>query len=145
MSAMTAKRTTFNAKRSIAEAPSAEDLNRWGQTVRYGGNSEHKKNPGDFGLTPPVSPRADKTLCDGAKIFERKLALGLLKEGIRRGLVSSQIRQGYPQNIWAVTDEGIPLEAQLENPGNGTYHGYPMPENDAFRVKVTEKWSAFRV
>jgi hypothetical protein len=141
---MTAKRTTFNTKRSIAKAPSAGDLNRWGQTVRYGGNPEHKRNPGDFGLTPPASPRADKTLCDGARVLERKVALALLREGIRRGLVSSQIRQGYPQNIWAVTDEGIPLEAQLENPGNGTYHGYPMPANDPFRDKVTEKWSTRR-
>jgi hypothetical protein len=102
-----------------------------------------KKNPGDFGLTPPASPRRDKTLCDGVNIFQKAVALKLLKEGVRRSLVSEQTRNGYPQNIWAVTADGVPLEAQLENPGNGTYHGYPMPENDAFRDKVIEKWEAF--
>ncbi len=140
---MFSKRTTFNSKRSIAKAPAEADLKRWRKVVSYGGNPEHKKNRADFDLTPPASPRPDKTLCDGANIFQRKLALRLLKEGIRRGLVSEQVRGEYPQSIWAVTDDGIPLEAQLENPGNGTYHGYPMPEDDAFRDKVIEKWNAF--
>jgi len=139
---MLAKRKTFNPKRRIATPPLQADLDRLTAGVRYGGNAEHKKNPGDFGLTPPASPRPDKTLCDGAGIFERKLALKLLREGIRRGMVSVQVRNGYPQNIWAVTAAGTPLEAQLENPADGTYHGYPMPEEDAFRDTVVAKWEA---
>jgi hypothetical protein len=139
---MFTKRKSFNPKRFIANAVDESQLARWRKTVSYGGNPEHKKNPGDFGLTPPSSPLRDKTLCDGAKILNRALALKLLREGFRRGLVSIQIRDGYPQNVWALTDEGIPLEAQLENPGNGTYHGYPMPEDDAFRDKVIAKWEA---
>lgn len=139
---MLAKRTSFNAKRAIAARCAPADLERWRKAVGYGGNPEHKKNPGDFGLAPPASPRRDKTLCDGANIFQRKLALKLLKEGVARGLVSEQRRNGFPQNIWAVTPNGIPLEAQLENPGQGVYHGYPMPEQDAFRVKVVEKWNS---
>lgn len=96
--------------------------------VKYGGNPEHKRNPGDFGLTPPLQPRPDKTLCDEVKIFSRREATGLLKEGVKKGLISEQHTQnGYPQNIWAVTEEGWPLEAQLENARQGTYHGYPMP------------------
>jgi hypothetical protein len=47
---------------------------------------------------------------------------------------------GYPQNVWAVSAEGVPLEAQLENAANGTYHGYPMPEEDPFRDIVITKW-----
>lgn len=137
---MFTKRKSFNPKRRIADAPDKRELHRIAQLVRYGGNPEHKRYPGDFGLTPPASPRPDKTLCDGANIFRRELALALLKNGVLRGLVSQQTRSGFPQNIWAVTDDGIPLEAQLENPANGTYHGYPMPVDDPFQEKVLEKW-----
>ncbi len=139
---MFGKRKTFSPKRLIAVDPGAENLTRWRHEVNYGGNSEHKRNPGDFDLTPPSNPRPDKTLCDGAGIFSRAEALRYLREGIRRGLVSVQVRSGFPQNVWAVTDDGIALEAQLENPGNGTYHGYPMPTNDWFRPKVIEQWNA---
>jgi hypothetical protein len=40
--------------------------------------------------------------------------------------------------VWAVTDEGDPLEAQLE--GEGRYHGYPMPDGDPFREEVLARW-----
>ena len=50
--------------------------------VKYGGNPEHKRNPGDFGLTPPSQPRADKTLCDEVAVFKRTTALRLLRKGI---------------------------------------------------------------
>ena len=135
------QRKSFNPKRRFADAPRQADLERLAGAVRYGGNPEHKRHPGNFGLTPPAAPRLDKTLCDEAGNFDPGLALELLRAGIRHGLVS---RRGdeYPQNIWAVSDEGVPLEAQLENRGNGTYHGYPMPKNDPFREIVLEKWKA---
>ena len=139
---MITKRKSFNVKRRIADARIRADLDRLADQVRYGGNPEHKRNPGDFGLTPPASPRPDKTFCDGANILKRDIALSLLKSGILRGLVSAQNRKGFPQNIWAVTEDGVPLEAQLENADNGTYHGYPMPEADAFRETVIAKWEA---
>lgn len=139
---MVAKRKSFNAKRTIIGTIGQDEILRLQKNVCYGGNPEHKRNPGDFGLTPPSSPRPDKTLCDGANIFDKNKALGLLKEGIRRGLVSAQKRGNYPQNIWAVTEEGRALEAQLENQSKGMYHGYPMPEADPFCHKVLEKWSA---
>lgn len=65
----------------------------------------------------------------------------MLKAGIQRKLVSKQKRNAYPQNIWSVTKEGVPLEAVLENQGNGTYHGYPMPVGDPFRDRVLELWN----
>jgi hypothetical protein len=109
--------------------------------ARYGGDPEHKRNPGDFGLSPPSQPRPGKTLCDNAGVFERSDAERLLREGILRGLVSLQERQGWPQNVWAVTDGGIPLEAELENAEIGSYHGYPMPLEDAFRQEVLKRWA----
>jgi hypothetical protein len=108
------------------------------EDMRYNGNPEHKRNPGDFGLTPPSGPRPGKTLCGQVEIYSRAEALALLKAGVRRGTFSAQERDGWPQNVWAVTEKGEPLEAQLE--GQGTYHGYPMPAADPFREKVLERW-----
>lgn len=141
---MFTRRKSYNPKRAIASSVADGDLEHWTLDARYGGNPEHKKNPGDFGLTPPSNPRPNKTLCDGANILNRATAIKLLKEGIRRGLVSKQQRNGYPQNIWSVTDEGIPVEAQLENAETCTYHGYPMANDDPFREKILAKWRSVR-
>ena len=59
----------------------------------------------------------------------------------QRGLVSVQIRGRFPQNIWAVTEAGHPLEAQLENQEQGTYHGYPMSTTDPVWHAVVARWS----
>jgi hypothetical protein len=106
-------RRTSNPKRSIQSKP-ADDaaiaaLDKLAVCVRYGGNPEHKKNPGTFHLQPPSSPRKGKTLCDAVGIFSPTVALSLIKEGIRRGLVSVQKRNGWPQNVWAVCPNGMPI------------------------------------
>lgn len=137
-------RKDFNPKRRIRPLPiKTELLKALEKRVRYGGNPEHKMNPGDFGLEPPSSPRPDKTLCDGTGIFEREKAVALLREGVRRGLISVQERDGLPQNIWAVTADGIPLEAQLENQASATYHGYPMPINDPLGSEIVRRWKLY--
>lgn len=134
------KRTSFNPKRRL-QAVSEFSNEQWEQ-ADYGGNPEHKRNPGDFGLTPPADPRPHKSLCDDANITSRQQAKALLLEGLNKGLVSQRKApsSGWPQNVWAVTEEGIPLEAQLENPTLGTYHGYPMPEEDPMARKILEEW-----
>ncbi len=134
------RKSRHNLKRRIRQDVEPDYLQELVDIVKYGGNPEHKKNPGDFGLMPPSQPRADKSLCDIAGIFSKKEATRLLKEGVRKGLVSEQVRNGYPQNIWAVTADGCPLEAQLENAEVGIYHGYPMYENDPFREEVLMRW-----
>ncbi|MEI6388982.1 MAG: hypothetical protein WCQ50_20415 [Spirochaetota bacterium] len=136
-------RTSFNPKRRILrDRPSPADSERWEGKIRYGGNPEHKKNPGDFDLSPPSDPRQGKTLCDNVEIFRRDEALRLIREGIRRGLVSEQKRNTWPQNIWAVASNGMPVEAQLENPANGTYHGYPLLDVDPFSTIVKKTWES---
>jgi hypothetical protein len=138
-------RSTFNTKRALAiPIPPQEELSALAECVRYGGNPEHKRNPGDFGLTPPSAPRADKTLCDMAGIVSRPDALAALRAGVLKGLVSRRRRGEFPQNIWSVRGEGgeFVLEAQLENEASGTYHGYPMPEADPFREVVLGAWNS---
>jgi hypothetical protein len=92
------------------------------------------------GLTPPAQPRRGKTLCDSALIFKRSDALRYLRSGLERGTVSEQFVDGWPKNVWAVTDDGIPLEAQRD--GNGSYHGYPLPPEDPMAAEVKRFWKA---
>jgi hypothetical protein len=134
-------RRKFNTKRRIRTVTDTAALIPLSARVVYVGNPAHKINPGDFGLAPPSSPRPDKTLCDGVKIFERAKAQALLSDGVRRGLISVQERAGVPQNIWAVSDDGTPLEAQLDNQEQATYHGYPMPEADPLRKEILRRWN----
>lgn len=137
-------RRTFNPKRKIQPEPSnrniVDDLNALADRVSYGGNPEHKRNPGDFDLQPPSYPRQGKTLCDEVDIFKRSDALNLLRKGFRRGLVSDQRRNGWPQNVWAVASNGVPVEAMLENNTIGRYHGYPMLEGNPLSDEVKRRW-----
>ena len=120
----------YNPKRAIRSAADPAWLARITIQVVYTGSPYHKLNPGDFNFIPPVQPRPDASLCDQSGIFTRAEALELLREGVRRGLVSVQQREDFPQNIWAVTPEGYSLEAQLENQVQGSYHGYPLEPED---------------
>lgn len=131
----------YNPKRKIQNSLPVEELEQLAKKVRYGGNPEHKRNPGNFGLTPPSDPRPHKTLCDDCGIFDKRIAESLLSEGAEKGIVSVQMKGHWPQNIWAVTSEGNPVEAQLENEVQGTYHGYPMPEADPLRHEIIKRWS----
>ena len=135
------RRESFNTKRKIRQDCDPDELAMLARGVRYTGNPEHKSDPGDFDLTPRMAPRPYKTLCHAVGINRTKTALNLMKEGIRRGLISEQQRGDFPQNIWAVTEDGFPLEAQLENQSQGAYHGYPVPTTDPFRLKILEHWS----
>jgi hypothetical protein len=134
-------RRKFNTKRNISSVTDAAVLIPLSTRVVYRGSPLHKINPGDFGLTPPSSPRPDKTLCDGVKVFKLDKAQGLLREGVERGLISVQERSGLPQNIWAVSDDGTPLEAQLDNQEQATYHGYPMQEADPLSREILRLWN----
>ncbi len=42
-----------------------------------------------------------------------------------------------------VTENGEPLEAQLENSEQGTYHGYPLPPQDPFRAVVLDNGASY--
>jgi hypothetical protein len=136
------KRRVYNPKRCMREKCDSGELARLVEVVSYGGNPEHKRNPGDFGLCAPVSPRPDKTLCDSVAIFDKEKAKELLKLGIIRGLISGQMRGPYCQNVWVVTEDGVPMEAQLENESRGIYHGYPLAAADPFRECVLNRWMA---
>ena len=83
-----------------------------------------------------------KTLCDLPRALSKGAAEKLLKAGVAKGMISTQCRNDWPQNIWAVTDGGEPYaEAQLGDRERGLYDGYPMPLDDDFRVVVLREWA----
>ncbi len=132
----------FDPKRRIRgiERWDPETGERLASEVVYGGNPEHKKRPADYDLHPPSNPRPGKTLCGADGEFARDLAMELLREGLRRGLVSEREANGWPWNVWAVSPEGVAFEAQLENRDAGSYHGYPMAMEDDLRAVVIREW-----
>src|SRR5208283_6007763 len=125
------RRTGYNPNRHMAsnDRHSVADRESLAARICYGGNPEYKRNPLDYGLSPPASPRPGKFLCDGGRPIAKAEALSLLASGVLRGLVSQRIVDGFPQNIWSVSDIGELFEAQLENSALGMYHGYPMPHD----------------
>jgi hypothetical protein len=133
----------FNQKRKIQNPVDTDEqlqkLELLAQQAVYTGNPVHKRTPGDFGLSPPASPRPGKTLCDGADIFRRDVAQGLLEEGLRRGLISVAERFDWPQNVWAVSPSGLALEAMLED-NQGRYHGYPLQADDPLVDEIKRRW-----
>lgn len=131
----------FRNKRRILSSCEPEALTQLASRVHYKGKPDHKIKRGDFDLDPPYGPHPGKTLCDVTGIFTVKEALRLLREGVSKGLISTQIRGRFPQNVWAVTDEGIPVEAALHDRVRGVYHGYPIPRADPFGDQVLKRWS----
>jgi len=132
----------FNQKRKIRKLDKCDfnELLQLSSQAQYGGNPEHKRNPGDFNLTPISSPRPGKSLCDSVKVFTKKKALNLLRKGIKTGLVSDRVVGKWPKNVWSVMDDDTPLEAQLESSEQGSYHGYPMQREDPFGEEVIKQW-----
>ncbi len=138
------RRQAYNPKRSIcAPAEAGERISTLvatGLAPQYTGNPEHKRHGGDFKLTPAASARPNKTLCDSAGITRQVEAERYLLLGFSRGCFSKQQRDGWPQNIWAVTDAGHVLESQHE--GAGRYRGYPLQEDDPFRIEILTRWKS---
>src|ERR1700678_1426914 len=96
------RRHGYNPKRKIAErSPDAlELLNGLARKASYSANAEHKLHAGDYGLKQVRNPRPGKTLCDADRHFPKEDAEQLLKRGLERGMVSVQMRNGWPQNVW---------------------------------------------
>ena len=130
----------FNPKRKIrgweGTLEDQQYATRLAGKVRYTGSPAHKRNPGDFNLTPPSAPRQNATLCDDAGVFKLREARALLKAGATNGLVDARSDGEFPLLIWSVRSDGVVFEAELENAVRGEYHGYPMPLSDPLRPEI---------
>lgn len=136
------KRRSVSPDRRITPAGSisATDLKALTKRLTYGGSSYHKLRPNDYGLSPPFSPRPHKSPCDDLRAVPKAEAIRLLKEGIRRGMVSALAGGGVPKYVWAVAEDGLVFEAKTDPP-NTVYHGYRLLEDDAdMREVVQREW-----
>ena len=117
----------------------AEELDRLADTALFRPNRNHKRKMFDGSAG---SARVDKTLCDGAWANTQERSEGLLREGIRRGMVSQQVREAWPQNVWAVDERKEVYQANLTNSGTGEYHGFPIRDEGSFRSLIRREWAA---
>lgn len=92
--------------------------------VRYEGSAHHK----DYhtALTGAPALRSDATKCPRLSAAEIEALTEVLRVAIRKECVG-YFRGRYPQTIWGWY-QGELCEAQLTNPEQGTYHGYPVVE-----------------
>jgi hypothetical protein len=115
------------------------------QHARYEGSPLHKRDPNNFGLIPPASPRADKTLCDEAGVFDKQVAMTLFERAITAGLVSAKDKaEGFPAQMWVVDDDGRVFEMIYGGSRPGRYHGYPIRRANPLFDKITSAWSERR-
>lgn len=108
----------------------------------YTGSPYHKRDPGDFNLTPPASPRPDKSLCDASPVRTKAEAQRLLSLAAQQGLWDRRTLNGVPSIVWCVEDSFV-YEAQLENKELAQYHGYPLPSGDPYREKILQVYGEF--
>lgn len=84
----------------------------------------------------------DKTLCDGTGTNTQEASEDLLREAFRRGMVSQQAGQRWPQNVWAVDESGEVYQANLTNSATGEYHGFPIRNEGRFLAHIRAEWAA---
>jgi hypothetical protein len=141
-----ARRVRDETKRSIREAPlTAAQRDFLAAHARYEGSPLHKKEPHNFDLTPPSSPREDKTLCDEAGIFDKKVAFDLFRLAVEVGLVSeTEKAAGFPSQIWVVDADGRVFELMYGGSVVGRYHGYPIRRSNPLFNKIATAWAVRR-
>lgn len=144
--ALEVKRATVRQIRTVALSEAERTFLH--QNAAYEGSPYHKRNPGDFGLIPPASPRPDKTLCDEAGIEHRSTAVDLLARAIDGGLVSDgtePVTGSFPKQMWVVDDQGRVFEAMYGGSRAGCYHGYPIRRTDPLFKQVSDAWKGRKV
>ena len=113
-----------------------DELQRMETIAVYRPSPYHKAHLLSGGRRAVPVPRPDKTICDGPSVGSHRNAIELLRAGFQRGMVSRQIRRGWPRNVWAVDEDSVVYEAQLSNVETGEYHGYPMKQGDGFAAFI---------
>jgi hypothetical protein len=119
------------------DSSSQDVFKNWLNKVVYEGSPHHKRNPSDFGLTPPAALKQDKTPCDNV-VSSLSIAHSLLLNGIKRRLVSKAQQHGWPKEVWSVDKNGIPFEAKLTRAGY--YHGYPLLKEESHYQFIIDQW-----
>jgi hypothetical protein len=141
-----ARKKREETERSIRDVPLTDQQRDFLRAhARYEGSPLHKKEPHNFDLTPPTSPRIDKTLCDEAGIVEKRVAFALFARAIDVGLVSAKDKvAGYPAQMWVVDADGRVFEMIYGGSREGRYHGYPIRRTNLLFNQILTAWAARR-
>jgi hypothetical protein len=136
-----ARRAREATEREIRNTPLSNDERAFLRAhAAYEGSPFHKKEPNNFGLTPPTYPRPDKTLCDEAGITDKAIAFALFARALEVGLVSRAWKDGFPKQIWVVDDGNQVFEVIYGGSTTGRYHGYPVRLRDPLFEQVRAAW-----
>jgi hypothetical protein len=124
-----------------ANALDPAEVKRIALDARYGGSAIHKLHPGNYGFHPPTNPRPSKPLCDDRRPIPDTEAATLMREGIRKGMISQTEPGQLPKYVWAVDEWGEVYEAKTK-PGQETlYHGYRLGDDERqMRAEVLSEW-----
>ena len=117
-----------------------DELERLAIGASYRSNLSHKREMFD-GEAGQARLDLDKTLCDGTGTNTQEASEDLLREAFRRGMVSQQVRQRWPQNVWAVDQSGEVYQANLANSATGEYHGFPIRSEGRFLAHIRAAWA----
>lgn len=141
-----ARKAREDTERSIRDQPLTDEQRTFlGTHALYEGSPLHKKEPHNFDLTPPTSPRPEKTLCDEAGIFDKQVAHALFARAIDVGLVSEKDKvEGFPAQMWVVDGDGRVFELIYGGSRTGRYHGYPIRRANPLFDKISVAWAARR-
>ena len=141
-----ARKIREETERTVREAPLTEAQREFlRQQARYEGSPLHKREPNNFGLIPPASPRPDKTLCDEAGVFDKRVAIALFERAVTVGLVSAKDKvEGFPAQMWVVDDDGRVFELIYGGSQTGCYHGYPIRRANPLFDKISLAWAVRR-
>jgi hypothetical protein len=141
-----ARKIREETERAIRDVPLTDAQREFlRQHAAYEGSPLHKREPNNFGLVPPASPRPDKTLCDEAGVVEKQVAIALFERAITVGLVSAKDRvQGFPAQMWVVDDSGRVFEMIYGGSRTGRYHGYPIRRANPLFDKISLAWAVRR-
>jgi hypothetical protein len=127
-------------RRKIRDSLLSEQEREALRQASYEGSPYHKRDPGDFGLTPPSAPRRDATLCDEAGVHRLEEAHALFTVAIAAGLVSeNNSSTGLPKHLWVVNEDRV-FEATYGGSRPGRYHGYPIRRSDPLFEEVRAAW-----
>ena len=92
-----------------------------------------------WNLSSPGRRRGKMACPDTGPVSSRKRVVRLLKEAIRRGMVSRARRDSWPNRVWAIgPDDGV-YEAKLTKAG--LYHAFPLRGPSAFVRHLRIEWS----
>lgn len=117
-----------------------EELRAFSNDTSYEGSAHHKSKESDYDLTPAISPRPTKSLCDDVRIIAAEEANQLLKRAFERSMVSDRrVDTEPPKYAWAIDEEGEVYEAKLGNDGL-RYHGYRLSKDDGLHKWLVKEW-----